>query len=1420
MQSCAWINGQYRRVGPAPQSSQAATQLTHDTMRNWQAGTTDNSCQYRTLNTGVQPPQRAHFTYRNGASPNRQTSNWQTSAFPHQAVSSQQPAGENTKNYHLKVLLGYLPNPAINTQSGNSHLLVTNGFPVASQQDFHQSSAQNSSSPPNMMKANTTYPQQNTSPHWNQSVSINGNVGHIVSDLQPCRVQKSLFQNVNGAQTKGYPTSLPREQVVCNRTLVSATAHNRQTAHNQNNRQNSTQHGISPSIPQPCHNTAVSQSFRNNNITTNSSSSEQILPVSLNPAADTQQEMLSRQMMIARIADDLRKSFNAGPDGRAPAYTSSHNSNVSQSLLLNSGLSLPQTTHSVMSGAQQRVDVPPQQNSVRDVLYVKATGDGSGNGSMAANVFFPKSNRVSEGNQVGSLSDASQPVHLPETQSSVANSREMLEKLSSVKANDSSIHSSPGRTGTRAVAVVQPLSQDFYRAAGKHTSSNMTSQSAEHNATDECLRSPEKLFISPAFVTNKQAPNLREGSNLYSENTDQMRSNKSVMSHSAASNDGIFVSSSDSARHQDLSQKQLCADDTRSQQRAASTAQQSATSEVPVSQSGDKDKSENATDPKPLVFELSSFPTIPWTVVTLTKLVMDDEKAQMQLKRNFTEFNSMHALLIKFWDGSSKNLACKLKTGWYRDLITDVQEFCIKHVTSDSVILSQVKHDFQKQLQSYLVLKDNEVYSEPPYKSSWLNVNEQLDDIDKEFGFQYPLKHRLPTLESDNNPHQVGTGNNTLAQILSEVSNKVLSQTEPESVDSGEDEQASTAEVASAHTASPNKTSADSSDPFYSFEIQVLPPEEAKVIFEQAQSNMQQSVGTDSQPERVMNSSVEGELPEVIDVTLSDSKVENRSVCAIEQICCISRWVEIIVGSETSLTECQCKKEQRQKDSTDKTPDKEEMPLQKKDKLCAIRPDSKFRSAEEGENQAKGGENINNQIMTFSQTIDCAEDSSDKESKNISQISLNSSQSSIILISENEDEDLFRSENEIPNQMPDLEKDSEQAQMKLTESSQSSYSDSSEEETKKILRGCTEIQSDPEVYHVQDQLKSTGSRLSCTLVSSDKEIETRSSSESEENCGRALLTSTDVEDSSLETEEQTDISAMAALQRTFSPGGKHETVERKRKRPSGHDRFFPFLTKSKKCKPPVDVDSPPVLEGLSKCRKVFFDKLDSEPLASNVRTAELVLFGSAPQDKCSLISGRKSHISSRDIVSDGLPRPPKVLTVKISPLRRKSSETVPTGEYSVKRWIHEKWRRSFPPTKIGRRSKLKTQKCTFSSLSGVSLKKAEIVGPTITEELPVSSEMRIWNGNPKCCLSLKRRRALSNGLKCREEKTKKDAATLKQRADGERSNDEDGSHAVFSSLTDSNAERRRRRRMQPHSNSALMEREVTMKMEAMLSSPL
>ncbi|XP_034391226.1 uncharacterized protein LOC117732406 isoform X2 [Cyclopterus lumpus] len=545
----------------------------------------------------------------------------------------------------------------------------------------------------------------------------------------------------------------------------------------------------------------------------------------------------------------------------------------------------------------------------------------------------------------------------------------------------------------------------------------------------------------------------------------------------------------------------------------------------------------------------------------------------------------------------------------------------------------------------------------------------------------------------------------------------------------------------------------------------VLPPEDAKVIFEEAQSNLPESMEMDYQPERVSNISVEGELPKVSDAKLSNSKLENKTFRPIEEACCIERWKETIWGSNTTyLSKCQCKIKQSHKDITEKTCVKEVMAVQEKDEF---RSDGKLHSATEREN--------NNQVMAFlwpeiinvfSHTIDFPEDDklhshSDKDPMN-NQICIDSSQSSIILISD-EEEHLSSSESEIPSQMPYFEYDSNQA-----ESGQSNGSD--EKETNTISRNCTEIQSDPEVECVPDQWKFTGDMHSCTSVRSDKKTEDLSSGESEvasqmtnleENCGQAELSSTNVEESSLETEEQTtQISETGARQKTWSG---------KLKRPRSPGRFVPVSRKSKECK-----SSHPILEGASKSRKAFVHGTDGKPSASK-RTVELVLFGSTPPDKCVLLGSRNNHISSPEALSDARPRPPKVLTVSLSPLKRKTIKTILTWDYSVKQ-LYKRWKISLPPGKIRRRKKTKARKCPFAPSSEWSIKKADTIGPVDTEKLPVSSEMRIVNGKNKTYLNLSWRRSLSEELTCDKEKR---TVVLKQPADQERTNAENGSEAVW-----------------------------------------
>ncbi|XP_071360554.1 uncharacterized protein [Trachinotus anak] len=1243
-------------------------------MRNQQAGTANNSCQYRTVNIAVPPPQTAHFIFQDGrlSEVNRQTSNWQTSAAPHQPVSSQHPSGGKNISY-MKMF--YNNNrSSTNIQSGNPCLPAT-GFQVATEQNFNQNSAQNSKhqAPPNVMAPCS---KQDMMTHWNQSGTAHGKRsiwpqdGNIVFHHQHHSVQKKLYQDVIGKQIKPYPAPVTRATLLprCTSSLVSPTAHSRQTAHNQDHRQNVTQHGFCHPILPTSYSTAVTQSFINNTITTNSSLGGQIWPSS------------SMSQKMQQYSAPLNSLHNSGRKA-----TSSVNSN-SNSCQYETVSFLQQTNERPFAPAAD-VQQQPLGNTAAQIIAriaenLRKSYPGNSDSRHPVHTTSPYKGKQFVGEvRVMDFNQTMQPVKSTVAESSNSNATQLLP-----------IHSGQSLPNTTQVATTR----------------------AQHSVN----ASPQQSHVADVFyditTTDGSGNGSKAGGALFPKNSSVSEGNLDGSLNDASQ----LVLMSESASAQRTETQTNC--------EILEVLEILSNMTVPISQNGPMDKTEMPVDPEACVFDLSSVPTTSWTISTLLKLVQDGENAQMELE-DFTNFDSAHKVLSMFWEGQGKNLLCKLKGGWYKDFITGIKEYCSKHLTTDCVVLSQVKQSSEKQLKSYHVLKDSEVYSEMPYRSSWLNVNEQVDDIDKEFGFQQSFMHRLHTCESLSLPDQVGTVDSIPAQ--SEVPNKVLSQTELEPVDPDEGKQASTAEALSTQTSSPIGTESDeSSDPCYSFKIQVLPPEQAKMIFEQIQSKIPQSMDVDSEPETVTKSSVEDEFP--------DSELENEIISSLEHICCIDRLREKFVGP--SLSKCQCKKEQSDKDCTDRVLEKEETTVPTNDKLCVVRSDSKFHSPIKGQDEVKVGKNIDNPVLTCSwpdlysdlsqSESDKKPDSySDKEIKNISQISINNSLSSVILISNTED-DLPTRESEIPSQIPSF----------------------------------GNPLSDPEDDCVRDQLKSAGSSRSRSLLNSKKEIQKVYSSESashmsdpEEDCVQAQLTSTDVAESSLETEIQTEISATGALPKTFSLSREHETVKRKRKTLSSNPQIFPTLKKLRKCKPSANLDAQPVFKGI-KCKKGFVDAADSESSASKVRTAELVLFGSAHQGKCILPGNRKRHVSSTESSSNAVQRPPDVLYVTLNPSRRKSS--VPTSEYSVKHYIYEKWRRSYPPTKIRIRGKLTTKKCIFASLSVVNLKKVETAAPTNTKEVPGAPEGR--NGNTKRCLSLSRRRALSNRLKLGEEKKMTHAVTL------------------------------------------------------------
>ncbi|XP_037110564.1 uncharacterized protein si:ch211-106e7.2 isoform X2 [Syngnathus acus] len=289
-------------------------------------------------------------------------------------------------------------------------------------------------------------------------------------------------------------------------------------------------------------------------------------------------------------------------------------------------------------------------------------------------------------------------------------------------------------------------------------------------------------------------------------------------------------------------------------------ASQPVTFEIPEKGLGANNK-EMSPDPKPCTIELSSLPTIKWTRKELVSISGGIEMVcapKDDLRKD---------LFIQFWGANINHFSCSVKA--LPSLMQCVVPFCAKYVREDTVVVTQVAPSSVDQLKNYHALEDGEVYTEQPYTSSWLNLNEQMDDIDKEFG---PNVYRYIRF---NQPDPVKRAASISSQNVSNV---------PRPDSDIEDKECN--------------------DPLH-FEIQVLSPEKAKAIYEQGHVGMSQNTEIMSEPELVANDIA------VVDGPLEDH-VTSRSKIAdpLKHFCCVAKWKEIILGSKTPLNDkCQCKEE-------------------------------------------------------------------------------------------------------------------------------------------------------------------------------------------------------------------------------------------------------------------------------------------------------------------------------------------------------------------------------------------------------------------------------------------------------------------------------------------------------------------------------
>ncbi|XP_047204727.1 uncharacterized protein si:ch211-106e7.2 isoform X1 [Girardinichthys multiradiatus] len=1278
MHSFALMKAPTRQAGPPPQALQAATNLSPGASGAWSANSMQ---QYMAGNTGVKLSPSANFASQNGANPSRQIANWQSSDTSHQAAQTKK-ASHFKDYYFLRMLLGQSQYKLNKLQNENVPVPTTCVSQTAPMQNSHQYLATQSLH--GTVVTNPPYVQQNTSVFCKQPVSFNevqtNGTKDTYSNIQQSR---AMHPAVNGDMTRTISSynpapSLPYEQVFNANTAPSAAVHNSQTqiAPNQIHRQSFSQGGYSQNYP-PSYEMATSQSFRNNSVSTqctsanaqaiNGSTTGQInwqTSAQCNPSYNNcggfrsinswnQYEKNSfqmntngrplnydaapQQMLRQNVhANSISTSYTGSPNTTQHyvrmsrmssqniqtanlARSESYSLTASQSFPLCSGQPLPQT---VMSRAQHTVNAPFQQNLPPNALSVTTAGNHGGRGQVV-----PINETVSNRCPVESMSNVAQGcktmlLESNEPEAFVVSHSNNNGMPSPFKQNDMCASMS-SHTSIRAVAVVPPLSQE-------------ACQSPASAEPCKSVDGADKMCISPNEATISETTCVREESNW-----------NRVTLNKAACDDRAVLTVSDS-EPESLAQ-------TSQWDNHESVVHK--VSDVSASPSGSGKQTEGTVPYSPPVHELSLIPTKSWTAEALNKLILETDKAQPKPK-DTPDHSTFVKILSKLWN---KDIALFFKNyeSFQLDKLSDVENFCDTHIKRNTVILTQVNPDFKDQLKRYNILKDDEVYSEPPYRSLWLNVNDLLDDIDKEFGFPWTLKRHFYVDETESQGHDFQTSGNIPEQAFNETVNKVSSPAESESVEMIEESDIPRDPPASTLESS-GKSSLESS---YSFKIEVLPPEEAKVIFEQIQKKKQQS--SNCLKETAVIGSGQREESEHMDPTINEPKGNDSLNNQLEEICCLARFVEMNLRLGKPPSHCQCRDKQNANKGTIKT----------------LKPDP---------DQLSSGQDVNCQSAQ-------------------SGFELSSNLCQIIDLTDDGDNQLLSFFDEEPEPIFQISACSQSNGESVTDHMDGDLSD--DLTIPKEMHNHVFKRGESEEERVQEELLSAGAVQSsdsvcCTPVTNFNPSNTMERKElfplpnQKENCNQTRVTK---DKSSSEKKTQTQVTD-ANNQTSLSLHVNNERHVKKEKRQSSLDLYFPSLKKPKKSN--FSVASEPDHTS------------EAQHSASEAKIAELVLFG-AGQQEASAQSEKTFLVSSQTSPSYEKHRPPGVLSVKLDSLGRDTT-TAATKDYSVKQLIYDKWRRSVPTVAFRHKNKLRRHTSIPASLSFGNTQEKQTISP----ELKLSDRTR------------------------------------------------------------------------------------------------
>lgn len=794
-------------------------------------------------------------TSDNGVQFKGRTSAQQTAAFHHLGAGSMLSATGNTRSCN------YYKSENSSQQSSfvqNQTPTPSNGLQVINQSNLFQESQLINSHPPqcSLQKKNADSSLQNMMVHWKPRAAVQqrqtlydnhrANISH--NSVTSMTAKPALMSGTTAT------TSPPHQQSVYTGQYGSSLTHSNQNSNDRCNGENKTQEVMYYCQKVPNYVYKFQQPRRDDHIRTvqnqqgvqvcHMGQRRQQRPAPLNHTSLSKQaiEQDAKREIILRIADDLRRSYPVNEVVCSPT------NNNSLYRVQPNNINQPMPTNTSNAG-QSLVYIPGK--TLSEYIPVRTRTQDMAGSSPNGSCFVLNLLMIDQNNSSGKDRRNSQTLDTPP----------------SALEDTCPVSTPPCCTNARAIAVVQPLAQQGCHVSLNHAAFDVVS---DKSAATSASKSPADVSEKPACAPHL---NFRLADKMLEDQRDAQKSSPS-----------------------DVSRSQTC---------------------------------ETSHDLKTSISKISSDLTVTWTIKELQKLIQVEEEAQRRSSDLPVHCTAkLHQLFSKTLNSSAARkglLHCLLESNM----------FLQKHKMTDTVI-TQLKPGFENQLQRYHVLKDNQLYSETPFSSSWLNKNDRLDDIDKEFGLP-PCLRCTGIGNLDSQPELLTATTVTPGQNSSKVPGKDLAKMEPKPVESDVRTQVqpkpansdvgmqvkpklvecgveskvepklveSDVETQPCSVESSPIQAASPGNPFYSFEIQVLPPDEAKLIYEQTESPEHHSEVA-SVENRELGHRPEKDACSSLAVEVLLDETDDTPDTPVEEICCLSRLIRSIFESNPPLGKCQC----------------------------------------------------------------------------------------------------------------------------------------------------------------------------------------------------------------------------------------------------------------------------------------------------------------------------------------------------------------------------------------------------------------------------------------------------------------------------------------------------------------------------------